>query len=126
MLFAGMIGDGVKCYRDVRLRYDGEKRNPWNEPECGHHYARAMSAWSGVLATSGFRYHGVDRSVEIKAPAGHRCFWATGSGWGTFEVTREGATIRVDHGLLSVQRCIVNGRSSSPMKSVSEGETLRV
>jgi len=126
MLFAGRIRDGVESYRDVRARYDGEKRNPWNEPECGHHYARAMSAWSGMVAMSGFRYHGGERLVEINAPAGHRCFWATATGWGAFEVTPGGAAIHVDHGTLIVERCVVNGKTSSPAKTVAEGEALRV
>ena len=51
MMFAGMVAEGVECYTNVRARYDGERRNPWNEPECGHHYARAMSAWSGLVAS---------------------------------------------------------------------------
>jgi non-lysosomal glucosylceramidase len=50
---AGGYGE---CIGNIRARYDGEKRNPWDEAECGHHYARAMAAWSGVLALSGFRY----------------------------------------------------------------------
>ena len=32
--------------RDIRERYDGEKRNPFDEAECGRHYARALAAWS--------------------------------------------------------------------------------
>lgn len=32
--------------RDIRSRYDGEKRNPFDEAECGHHYARALASWS--------------------------------------------------------------------------------
>ena len=31
---------------DIRDRYDGEKRSPFDEAECGHHYARALAAWS--------------------------------------------------------------------------------
>ncbi len=126
MLFAGMTREGLELCRSVRLRFDGEKRNPWDEPECGHHYARAMSAWSGVLALSGFRYHGAEQAIEIKAPAGHRCFWATGTGWGTFHVTRTGAAIRVEHGSLAVRQCTVNGKKSEPGKTVAEGEELRV
>jgi uncharacterized protein (DUF608 family) len=134
MMFAGMKREGIELYRSVRLRYDGEKRNPWNEPECGHHYARAMSAWSGVLAMSGFRYHGGDQTVEIKAPSGHKCLWATGSGWGTFQVTSrgathgetQGATLRVEHGSLAVRSCMVNGKKSAPAKTIREGEELRV
>lgn len=125
MLFAGMRREGLELYRAARLRYDGEKRNPWDEVECGHHYARAMSAWSGVLALSGFRYDGGEQAVEIHAPAGHRCFWATGTSWGTFQVTAAGAAIRVEHGTLTVRRCTVNGKTSAPGKTLKQGEVLR-
>src|SRR5262249_10964408 len=54
MLYAGMTRQGVECIESIRARYDGEKRNPWDEAECGHHYARAMAAWSALLALSGF------------------------------------------------------------------------
>jgi len=126
MLFAGMRPEGVEIYRNARLRFDGEKRNPWNEPECGHHYARAMSAWSGVVALSGFRYHGAEQSLAIQAPLGHRCFWATATGWGTFQVIAAGATVHVEHGSLPVRTCVVNGKKSSPGKTVREGEDLRI
>ena len=126
MRFAGMTRESLEIYRNLRLRFDGEKRNPWDEPECGHHYARAMAAWSGVLAASGFRYDGGERLVEIQAPAGHRCIWATGTGWGTFQVTAGGATLRVEHGSLAVNACTVNGRKSSPRRTVAEGEELRI
>ena len=36
--------------RDIRDRYDGVKRNPFDEAECGHHYARALDAWSVLQA----------------------------------------------------------------------------
>jgi len=125
MLFAGMRREGLEFYRNVRLRFDGEKRNPWDETECGHHYARAMSAWSGVIALAGFRYDGAAQSVRIAAPVGHSCFWATGTGWGTFRVAASGVTIHVDHGTLPLQTCVVNGKKSSPAKVLREGEEFR-
>jgi hypothetical protein len=36
--------------RVVRDRYDGRKRNPFDEAECGHHYARALAAWTVLKA----------------------------------------------------------------------------
>ena len=42
--------------KGVRDRYDGKRRNPWNEVECGSHYARALSVWSVLLALSGYHY----------------------------------------------------------------------
>jgi uncharacterized protein (DUF608 family) len=60
----GLAGCGYECATAVRRRYDGVRRNPWDEPECGHHYARAMSSWSGMLTLSGFRYRGPEGLVS--------------------------------------------------------------
>ncbi len=89
MLFENMSTEGLQIFSDARLRYDGERRNPWDEPECGHHYARAMASWSGFLAASGFRYRGQFRSLEIlpaSTVADLRCFWSAGSGWGDLQL----------------------------------------
>ncbi|MBI3698646.1 MAG: hypothetical protein HY238_27880, partial [Acidobacteria bacterium] len=79
--------EGVECIENIRRRYDGERRNPWDEAECGHHYARAMAAWSAVPALSGFRYHGVEKSVTAIPriqTARFSSIWSTATGWGTF------------------------------------------
>ena len=39
-----------RVVRDIRNRYDGRKRNPFDEAECGHHYARALAAWTVLKA----------------------------------------------------------------------------
>lgn len=124
LLFAGMTREGVEAVRNVRARYDGERRNPWNEPECGHHYVRAMSSWSTLLAASGFRYHGGEQSIAINAAPGFHCFWSTATGWGTFRVTAAGATLRVDHGTLAVRTATVNGKKSMPNATIAEGQEL--
>jgi uncharacterized protein (DUF608 family) len=126
MIYAGMTAQGVECVRNTRARHDGEKRNPWNEPECGHHYARAMSAWSTLLAIGGFRYHGGERAITIKAVAGHRCFWSTATAWGTFHVTAAGVTLHVDHGTLECRTLALNGKIHTPNATVTEGEDLRL
>jgi hypothetical protein len=48
-----MIGEREKCQeivRAARKRYDGRVRNPYNEYECGHWYARAMSSYALLQA----------------------------------------------------------------------------
>ena len=50
MIFQGMDADAVKVVKAVRDRHDGLKRNPFNEPECGHNYARSMASWNVLLA----------------------------------------------------------------------------
>jgi uncharacterized protein (DUF608 family) len=61
MIYEGMIEEGLAIIKGARDRYDGIgrppiPRNPWNEIECGGHYARAMSSWSILLALSGYEY----------------------------------------------------------------------
>lgn len=87
MIYSDMVAEGVECIGNIRARYDGVKRNPWDEAECGHHYARAMAAWSSLVGISGFAYDGIRESVVAVPRVPHRqfhCFWASGTGWGTF------------------------------------------
>ncbi|MCX7806414.1 MAG: non-lysosomal glucosylceramidase, partial [Planctomycetota bacterium] len=87
LIYEGLIEEGLTIVKAARDRYDGTRRNPWNELECGHHYARAMSSWSVYLALCGFRYSGVEKAIAF-APAlnaeNFRCAFTAGTGWGTF------------------------------------------
>jgi hypothetical protein len=116
MMCWDMVDEGIECVQNARARYDGEKRNPWDEAECGHHYARAMSAWSTIVALSGFRYDGGKASLVAVPRIPHdnfNCFWATGTGWGTFSFERQrGSTrfsIKVLSGVLKCQSCEITG-----------------
>ncbi len=112
MMNWGMVREGVECVENIRARYDGEKRNPWDEPECGHHYARALSSWSTVIALSGFLYDGVNNAV-VAVPRLQRdnfeCFWSTGTGWGTFSERRQAGrtefVLKVLNGKLACRSC---------------------
>ena len=48
----GDFAAAEKVVRDIRDRYDGVKRNPFDEAECGHHYARALASWAVFKAFS--------------------------------------------------------------------------
>ena len=56
MLTQGFIQEGETIIKAVRERYDGEKRNPWNEIECGSNYARSMASFALLLIYSGFSF----------------------------------------------------------------------
>ena len=116
MIYAGMVREGIECIANIRARYDGEKRNPWDEAECGHHYARAMAAWSGFLALSGFRYHGPTGAVTAMPRVPHenfRCFWASGTGWGTFALSPAGLELKILHGSLACRSCEFPGSGAA-------------
>ena len=112
MLYEGLTADGLKCFRAVRNRFDGAKRNPFSEPECGHHYSRAMAAWGGVIALSGFHYSAVRQDIAFTDKPGNY-FWSTGYAWGTCQVKPDGtADIQVLYGQLPVKTVTVGGRTT--------------
>src|SRR5206468_757257 len=84
MIFEGLIEEGLKVIAAARDRHDGQKRSPFDEPECGHHYARAMASWATYLACTGFGYDASTATLRF-APATRAAtwFWSTGDAWGT-------------------------------------------
>lgn len=121
MIYSGMVDEGVECIHNIRARYDGEKRSPWDEAECGHHYARAMASWTSFVALSGFQYDGAEASVVALPRVPYRkfkCFWSTATGWGTFSyrpVAGSGSrfTIHILAGNLPCRSCSILGAGSS-------------
>jgi len=110
MFYVGMDKEANQVIKDIRDRYDGFKRNPFNEEECGNHYVRAMASWSELLALSKFNYSGVDKTFSITAKPGNY-FWSNGYSWGNATVNGSKVTIAVHHGRLSVQTIhFSNGR----------------
>jgi len=95
MLYEGQVQRGLGHMADIRARYDGRRRNPFDEAECGHHYARAMIAWAGVLALSGFRFSAVTGRMTFAAGSG-RHFWSTGRAWGSCRVHSAATSTRVE------------------------------
>lgn len=117
MISEGMQEEGMRLVRAVRDRYDGKKRNPWNEVECGSNYARSMASYSLLPLYSGFRFdlpHGmIGFSPLYPTNRPFRCLWSVDSAWGSVDIMPEQATIRIEEGHLSLQRlelpCITGG-----------------
>ena len=134
MLQEGMTAEGLRCIADVRSRYDGKKRSPFNEAECGHHYARAMTAWAAVLALTGFHYSGVTGTLEFAATdKASEVFWSNGYAWGTFrqKPARSGCRVEITvlYGSLRIRRLILAGVGTieiKPGKTVGKGRTARL
>ncbi len=70
LLYEGDVESGLEVIRNIRARYDGKKRSPFDEAECGHHYARAMASWAAVPALSGFAWDGVAKAMAFDGEGG--------------------------------------------------------
>lgn len=122
MIYEGAVADGLRCINAIRERYDGKRRSPFNEAECGHHYARAMASWAAVLALTGFEYDGVTARLTF-APATKPAvqFWSNGGAWGTFRQEPERDTISchlaVREGRVKLQTFTLTGFGSARLKT---------
>ena len=133
MLYEGMQEEGLACIRAIRARYDGRRRNPFDEAECGHHYARAMASWAAILALTGFHYSAVSRTLTLTARPG-RFPWANGRAWGTLQVARAGdgaRDVRVDlvvhEGQVAIDWLVIGDRapvSTGRSRPLEAGERL--
>ncbi len=128
LFYEGYIEEGLAVVEAVRRRFDGVRRNPWNEPECGHHYARAMAAWSLMLALSGFHYSAVTETLSLAPrwrPEAFHSFWVAGSAWGSVEQRLEDDCLQlrwsVGRGALGARtlRCRVPAPSSGQVSGAS-------
>jgi len=132
MLYEGQTANGLRCIRAIRDRYDGRKRSPFDEAECGHHYARAMASWAGVLALTGFRYSGVEQSMTF-GPQDGQCFWSNGYAWGTCrqKSLKRGIRVELDvlHGAITLQTLVLRGRGEERFrrpKTIRAGQSASV
>ena len=107
MAWEGMVDEALAICRGIHDRYHPSRRNPWNEIECGDHYARAMAAWGVLTALCGFEYDGPAGHLGFApriTPEDFRAPFTAAEGWGRFEQvldgTRQVLRIRLDAGRL--------------------------
>jgi uncharacterized protein (DUF608 family) len=87
LIYEGFVDEGLKIVEACRARHDGYKRSPWNEVECGHHYARSLASYGVLLALTGFRCDAVNKTLYFK-PAINQDnftgFFCCAAGWGLY------------------------------------------
>jgi hypothetical protein len=96
MLWEGLLEKGLAITRAVHDRYHPSRRNPWNEVECGDHYARSMASYGVFLAACGFEYHGPHGHLGFAprlAPADFRAAFTAADAWGAFQQRLTDATL---------------------------------
>lgn len=103
-VIAGMVLDrdmegALDLAGRVRRRHDGRNRSPWNEPECGLLYARAMAHWNIYDQACGHVYDCTSRALAFDPRTfaavdgggggdhSFKCFVSLEGGWGEFSQT---------------------------------------
>lgn len=120
MIIAGLRECALTVVENIRNRYDGFKRNPFDEAECGHHYVRAMAAWGLGVAWTGFSYSAVNQTMTVNGHDG-RWFWSNGYAWGSYSIDGMQVRLVVGSGELPLSRLVVRGKGSADIHCNASG-----
>lgn len=101
----GKADDGIRVVEAVRNRFDGKKRNPWNEFECGSNYARSMASYALIPILSGFEFDMPNNHIGFSPynTKNFKCIWSLADAWGIFEINGGMAKIDICEGELSLK-----------------------
>ena len=126
MIWEGMVEEGLAICRAIHDRYHPMKHNPYNEVECGDHYARSLASWGVFLALAGYEYHGPKGYLAFAPrlnPEQFQAAFTAAEGWGSFRQERDGATqrerIEVAWGRLRLKSLAFDVAEDNAAKSVT-------
>jgi hypothetical protein len=111
LMLVGEVEKGLDIVRTARDRYNGRIRDPFDEYECGHWYARAMSSYGLLQGLTGVRYDAVDHTLFVDSKIGDfKTFLSTETGFGNVELKNGQVKVNMVYGNLDVKKIIVSGK----------------
>ncbi|ULQ50849.1 GH116 family glycosyl hydrolase [Flavihumibacter fluvii] len=114
LMLLGQVKEGIDILNASRNRYDGRIRNPFNEYECGHWYARALSSYGYFQALTGVRYDAVDKTLFIDSKIGDfTSFLSAEQGFGTVTVRQGKVSVKVAHGKIDINTIDLSGNKKT-------------
>jgi non-lysosomal glucosylceramidase len=128
LIYSGQVERGLAIVQGTRGRHDGRRRNPWNEFECGSHYARSMASWSLLTALSGYTYDlgsGLLGFAPRVWPEDFASFWSADGVWGQYSqhlAERARVELRVDYGKIVLNGLNLGALGGHELRSARVGE----
>lgn len=134
MIMRGLETEGLRVVKGVRDRYDGKRRNPWNEMECGGNYARSMAAWALINAYQGLVADMPEKHVTFNPiHSDQTSVWAFGGGWGKLVTTANSLSLECLGGSVELKRLtlpflggVKEVRTSANVKFSVNGHTVEL
>jgi hypothetical protein len=131
MIYDNMLEEGLSIIKGVNDRYSPAKHNPWNEVECGDHYARAMASWGVMLALEDYYYNGPEKTMGFapKLNAGNfRGFFTAADAWGNISQERKPSEqidkVEVAYGSLSLSQLNVTSLQPPAHVTINYNNTM--
>lgn len=136
MIWEGMVTEGLSIVKGIDERYQPPVHNPYNEVECGDHYARAMASWGAYLALAGFNYHGPKGEISF-APKfmkdDYKAAFTLAEGWIQFAQKRDGKkqidSIKVVRGKTRLGKLVfelLDPKAAGKVNVLVNGEKIKV
>jgi len=112
LMLMGLVEEGLEIVRVCRDRYDGRIRNPFNEYECGHWYARAMSSYGLLQGLTGASYDAVEKVLYLRPSlkGDFRSFLSTATGYGVVGMRKGKPFLEVKSGQIEVREIKLSAR----------------
>ncbi len=102
LVYEGYVREALDIVRAVRDRYNGKNRNPFNEVECGNHYARSLASYGLLLAFSGFRFDMTKKEISFRAQEKpYTTFFTTADCFGLCKIEGNSCETQVLYGNLN-------------------------
>ena len=113
LMLMGNVKEGLEILQASRDRYDGRIRNPFNEYECGHWYARALSSYGYLQALTGVRYDAVDKTLYADSRVGDfTSFISTETGFGTVSLKAGRLEVTVAYGIIDINKKMISTKQA--------------
>jgi len=111
LLVEGLQHQSLQVLEVIRYLYDGTRRSPWNEIECGDHYTRCMSAFALFKLAAGNSWTRNDDDTlsltfnPIMNQSDFKGFFSVGTAWGSYmqcNVHEKRVQLSVSYGMLNM------------------------
>ncbi|KRA25346.1 hypothetical protein ASD65_13625 [Microbacterium sp. Root61] len=116
-LWEGLDAEGEAVLDALWTRHDGRRRNPYNEIECGDHYARAMAGWTVLQARTGVLIDELAGVLRVSRDG--RWPWFASTGYGTVVVSGDTIEVQCTDGTLELDAVREDGDAVRPIGRIS-------
>ena len=117
----GLQEEGLAVLDALWRRYDGRRRNLYNEIECGDHYARALAGWSVLDALGGVSWDATTGTLRLRAGESGVTPLILDRGWGLVRRTDDRVDLECRYGEFVVRRVVVAGERGDHVISAPGG-----
>jgi hypothetical protein len=109
LMMMGEVEKALEIVMACRNRYNGIIRNPFDEYECGHWYARAMSSYGMLQGLTGVRYDAVTQEMFIDTRIGDfTSFISTETGFGNVGLNKGKPFLETVYGEIMIKNFVIS------------------